>query len=978
MSVPRSDADAVLEAVRSVVHDLRSHAVQEVGPDSDLRADLGLDSLAMVEVLDRVAERTGVTLSEDVLVSGTSVRDLGLAVQSARGARKGHGTTEAPAAPGTGRRSAEVGSDALRRPASSGEPARGSPPVDAFTTLHQALEWHASVHPDQVNVRLLRSDDDRAPEELTYGQLLAEARAVADGLVEGGVAPGERVALMLGTERAYFSVFLGIGLAGGVPVPLYPPARREALAEQLSQLAGVLRDAGAVTLVTVPEAVRASRLVLLQVPSLRAVRTPAELVGPAGAPAATGPALSAETTALIQYTSGSTGNPKGVVLTHSQVLANVHAMARGAATTADDVLVSWLPLYHDMGLLGMWLAPLVLGVPLVLMSPLSFLGRPARWLEAISTARGTITAAPNFAFKFCVERIKDEELAGIDLSSWRLAFNGSEPVSATAVDAFVDRFSPYGFDRRAMCPAYGLAEAGVGIAFSPLGRGPRFDTISRRALGRQGRAVPASGGDPDATTLVGCGSPLPGYELRVADDSGQGIPERHEGKVLCRGPSLTAGYFGEDPATSSLWRRGWLDTGDLGYLAEGELFLTGRVKDLIIRGGRNVHPEDVEAAVRDVEGVEEGGVVAFGAPDPAHATEHVVIVAESRAAPEERAALEDEIRRKAARVLGAVPDVIEIVPPGSIRRTPSRKVRRGETRDAYLSGSLQRATRPMALELAAFVGAGARPAIGRAGAIASKWGFGARAWASVVVVGVTVSALVHLPMARSLRWPLTRWGVRAVLVMTGISVRVEGRFPTTGSPAVVVSNHPSFVDAGALVYASSEPLAFVTSTDFARKPVVGSFLRRIGCVFVERGDSGRASEALAKLVEVARAGSRLAVFPEGSISASPGVRRLHLGAFAAAAEAQCPIVPVGLVGTRAVLPPGSYLPRRGDVTVIVGNVVDPPRPDFAAEVEVAQRVRTALAGMATRPPVGPPNETMAPRPPSWTPGQNVGDASPRG
>lgn len=951
MSVPRSDTDAVLEAVRSVVRDLRPHAVQEVGPDSDLRADLGLDSLAMVEVLDRVAERTGVTLSEDVLMSGTSVRDLGLAVQSARGARKGHGTTEAPAAPGTGRRSAEAGSDALRPRASSGEPAQGSPPEDAFTTLHQALEWHASAHPDQVNVRLLGSDHDWAPEELTYGQLLAEARAVADGLVRGGVAPGERVALMLGTERAYFSVFLGVGLAGGVPVPLYPPARREALAEQLSQLAGVLRDAGAVILVTVPEAVRAARLVMLQVPSLRAVRTPAELVEPAGAPPATVPGLSAET-ALIQYTSGSTGNPKGVVLTHSQVLANVHAMARGAATTPDDVVVSWLPLYHDMGLIGMWLAPLVLGFPLVLMSPLAFLGRPARWLEAISTARGTITAAPNFAFKFCVERIKDDELAGIDLSSWRLAFNGSEPVSATAVDAFVDRFAPYGFDRRAMCPAYGLAEAGVGIAFSPLGRGPRFDTISRSALGGQGRAVVASGGDPDVATLVGCGFPLPGYELRVADDSGQEIPERHEGKVLCRGPSLTAGYFGEDPATSSLWRRGWLDTGDLGYLAEGELFLTGRVKDLIIRGGRNVHPEDVEAAVRDVEGVEEGGVVAFGAPDPAHATEHVVIVAESRAAPEARAALEDEIRRRAARVLGAAPDVIEIVPPGSIRRTPSRKVRRGETRDAYLSGSLQRATRPVALELAAFVSAGARPAIRRAGAIASRWSFGVRAWASVVVVGVTVAALVQLPMARSLRWRLTRWGVRAVLAMTGISVRVEGCFPTTGSPAVVVANHPSFVDAGALAYASSVPLAFVTSTDFARKPVVGSFLRRIGCVFVERGDSGRASEALAKLVEAARAGSRLAVFPEGSISASPGVRRLHLGAFAAAAEAQCPIVPVGLVGTRAVLPPGSYLPRRGDVTVIVGNVVDPPRPDFAAEVEVAEGVRTALAGMASRPPVG--------------------------
>jgi acyl-CoA synthetase (AMP-forming)/AMP-acid ligase II len=257
--------------------------------------------------------------------------------------------------------------------------------------------------------------------------------------------------------------------AGGVPVPLYPPAPGSRTGEELERLVTVLRNAGTCVAVTVPEAMHAARLLRLEVPTLRRVHTMSNLLGPH--PDAPLPQASSEDLALIQYTSGSTGDPKGVVLTHGQLIANVRAMGRAADVTAEDIVVSWLPLYHDMGLIGMWLAPLVLGLPLVVMSPLTFLARPAAWLEALTSYGGTISAAPNFAFQACVDRVTEPERAALDLSSWRLAFNGSERVTQATVDAFVQRFAGVGFRRDAMCPAYGLAEAGVGISFSPPGRG---------------------------------------------------------------------------------------------------------------------------------------------------------------------------------------------------------------------------------------------------------------------------------------------------------------------------------------------------------------------------------------------------------------------------------------------------------------------------------------------------------------------------
>ena len=930
----RGDIDhTVLREISALLVDLHQRVTGPVTLDSDLRADLGLDSLATVELVDRLEAAVGATLAEATLTEARTARDLARAIRvSTEGVDAGY-AAQGAAPVGTAPDVPQAGLDAVARPAS-------------FATVAAALHWHARQHPDQVTLRLLGPSPAGAAEVVTYGALLASAQRVAHALIAEGLGAGERVGIMLDTESAYFSVFAGVLLAGCSPVPLYPPTRAASIGEHLARLARLLRNAGAAMLVTLPEAAVAARLVALEVPSLRAVRTARDVLRPA-AGAGGLPTPRPEDVALIQYTSGSTGDPKGVVLTHAQLLANIGAMAAAAQVTANDVVVSWLPLYHDMGLIGMWLAPLVLGIPLVAMSPLTFLARPVRWLAAISAERGSISAAPSSAYAMCSQRISDAELHGIDLAHWRLAFNGAEPVNSAALDAFVGRFAAAGFRRTAMCPAYGLAEAGVGVAFSPLGRGPRADVVSRDALARSGRAVPPAAG-AGTRTVVGCGYPLPGYEIRVADRFDAGLPERHEGRVLCRGPSLSAGYFANAPASALLWRHGWLDTGDLGYLAGGELFLTGRAKDVVIKAGRNLHAEDIEDALSGVEGARRNGLAALAAP--AAAGERLVLVAETDLrAPERRAALETALRRRAADALDLALDDVLLVRPGAICRSASGKIRRAATAEALARGVLDAPPPPAALQLAKLAWSQLGPAGQEGLALLGRWGFAASLWGAAVLVAVPLVAAVQLPLSPAARWSLTRRSVRMLSRMARIPIGVQGSLPPATTPAVVVANHPSFVDGAVMTLASPHPLRFVTSLDFARKPVVGSFLRRLGCVFVARDDPGRSARDVAMLADLVRGGERLCFFPEGSLAPAAGVRPFHLGAFAVSAATGCRIVPVALAGTREVLCPGSYLPRRAAVSVRIGDAGSAAAAGLAAEATRAGELRERIADLLGQP-----------------------------
>ncbi len=931
------EADRLWEEIGALLHELGVGSLGRLEWTSDLSEEFGLDSLAVVELHDRLEHAFGVQLSADALSGARTPSDWLDAVLAARGTD--------PRSVGTPAR--ERGG----RPATPGElepRTAGSPWAESAETLVDALGFHARVHPQLVGVRLL-GDGGATAEDLSYGALESEARAYARGLIAEGFEPGERVALMLPTCRAYFVVSMGVLMAGGVPVPIYPPARLSVLEEHLRRQAVLLSNAGASLLVTIPEALLAARLLRTQVPTLRSVRTP-ETRRAGGVPRAL-PSVGPDDIALVQYTSGSTGDPKGVVLTHRQLLANARAMGEAAAADSTDVFVSWLPLYHDIGLIGAWhAASLYLGMLSVFMSPLEFLARPATWLEAITRYSGTLSAAPNFAYQSCVERVDDADLEKLDLSSWRLTFSGSEPVSASTCERFSERFALCGFRPEALCPAYGLAEVGVGATFSPLGRAPRFDTVRLADLEQRGVAVTVPREDPGGLSLVSCGVPLPGFEVRVADEHGQALPERHLGRVELRGPSVTAGYFKNEAATEALWDADWLDTGDSGYLADGELFLTGRVKDIVIRAGRNLHPEELEQALAELPGLRPDAVAVFGVADPARGTERLVAAAETELnSPEQQETLRASVARRSLELVGVAPDEVVLLPAGSIVRTASGKIRRKATRDAYVAGALGRRPAPVALQLGRFAWSGVGPAVRHLAHRGDELAYAVWVWALVVVIGGAAWLCLLLPSTLRARWRLARVAGRALAAAAGIEIRVAGEELTGASTAVIVSNHPSFVDGLAVLLAMPEPVVFVSSTDFEHQALAGTLLRRLGAVFVHRGRPEESERDLGRLVEVVRSGRRLAVFPEGSMTAGTGVRRFHLGAFSVAALAGCPVVPVGIRGTRQVVRPGSYLPRRASVEVVVGAPHTPTGQDFAARTKLAGELRRSISELVGEP-----------------------------
>jgi len=565
-------SEALLDVVRRLVVELHPQWKRtiQVTLDSALDRDLGFDSLSRVELLLRIERTFRISFPEQTLASAETPRDLLRVVLSAHAAGQ-------PATP------------AQARVTAPGE-AEGAP--HGAETLLEMLDWHLLAHPQRPHVYLYGEGDE--PEEITYATLFDGARAIAAGLRERTLQPGQNVAIMLPTGRDYLYSFFGILLAGGVPVPIYPPVRPSQIEDHLRRHAGILANARAVLLITVPEARPVARLLRAQVEKLLGVVTPRELTT---GKAFSGTPVRAQDVAFIQYTSGSTGQPKGVILTHANLLANIRAMGEAVRADSTDVFVSWLPLYHDMGLIGAWLGSLYYACPLVLMSPLAFLTSPRRWLWTIHNHRGTLSAAPNFAFEFCLSKLEDSDIEGLDLGSLRLVFNGAEPVSPRTVRRFSKRFAPYGFRPEAMAPVYGLAEAAVGLAFPPFGRGPLIDRIQREPFVSSGKATPAEASDPHALEFVACGQPLPGYQIRIVDPAGRELPERQEGRLEFRGPSATSGYVRNPDATRRLFNGEWLDSGDLGYVASGDVYLTSRSRDIIIRGGRNIYPYEVEEAV---------------------------------------------------------------------------------------------------------------------------------------------------------------------------------------------------------------------------------------------------------------------------------------------------------------------------------------------------------------------------------------------
>jgi 1-acyl-sn-glycerol-3-phosphate acyltransferase len=660
--------------------------------------------------------------------------------------------------------------------------------------------------------------------------------------------------------------------------------------------------------------------------------------------------------AFIQYTSGSTGDPKGVVLTHANLMANIRAIGQVADVQPDDVLVSWLPLYHDMGLISMWLASLYFAIPLVVMSPLAFLARPERWLQTIQRYRGTISAAPNFAYELCVKRIDDARIQGLDLGSWRLAANGAEPVLPETLRRFTERFAGYGFRPGAMTPVYGLAECTVGLLCPPLGRGPRIDRVRRQSFSRGGRADPAAADDATALSFVSCGRALPAHEVRIVDVRGREVGERVEGRLEFRGPSATGGYYRNPGETRRLFDGDWLDTGDRAYVADGEVHLTGRVKDIIIRGGRNIYPHEVEDAVGAVPGVRRGCVAVFGSPDPQSGTERLVVLAETRATEAaEQNALRARILDATVAVLGEPPDEVVLAPPHTVLKTSSGKIRRAACRELHDAGRLGVRGHAGWWQVIRLISGSLLPQTRSAATATVRFLYGVYAWLVFALIAPPTWLLTALAPHPAAAWRVNRLAARIMLRLAGIALAVRGAEHLPRTPCVLVANHASYLDGIALCAALPAHVSFVAKREFLDHPMARVYLRGLGVQFVERFATRQSVEDARRLAGPVKAGTSTALFPEGTFRRMPGLAPFHLGAFAAAVAAQAPVLPVAIHGTRALLRDGQWLPRRGPIAVTIGRPIlpSPPTVDaFAAAVALRDCARAHILAHCGEPDAG--------------------------
>jgi len=525
---------------------------------------------------------------------------------------------------------------------------------------------------------------------LTWAGIAERAAEVAGALDALGVRRGDRVALLYPTGAGFFDAFFGALFAGAVPTPLYPPVRLGRLAEY-QERTGRLLEAVAAKVVLADR-----RLAPLTGPAVEAARPPLGLRTLQQLPA--GRKLvsegEAEELALVQFSSGTTVEPKPVALTQRAILAQVAALNTLWPDTGEirHSGVSWLPLYHDMGLIGCVFPALERPSVITLLPPEAFVARPALWLEVLSETRATISPAPNFAYALAADRVTDEELEGLDLSNWRVALCGAETVVASALDRFARRFARCGFRADALTPVYGLSEAALAVTFPPLGRGVVARRFAREALAASGDATP----DPEGVEVVSVGPPLPGFALEVRDGKGRPQPERRVGRIFVAGPSLFREYLGQPIATGRVLVDGWLDTGDLGFVDGGELYLTGRAKDVLIVRGRNHAPHEIEEAVGRLPEVRRGCVAAVSHLAEGEPTERVLLFVERRrgVGPEAGEGLGARCREAALAASGLAIDEVVVLAPGTLPRTSSGKIRRGEALARHLAGTLTEPENP--------------------------------------------------------------------------------------------------------------------------------------------------------------------------------------------------------------------------------------------------------------------------------------------
>lgn len=906
----------LIDIAAQLLSESGEHYRRNITLDSSLQRNLGIDSLGRAELFRRVEKAFDVSLPDRLLAQAETLEDI------AKYLRESESGGKRPARKSTVKKHGD----------------KSLIDVSHSHTLLDVLLRHGEGSPDKAYVFFQNEDGEE--EIISYGELLKRSLQLAQGLRERGLKEGETVAIMQPTHPGFFYTFFGTLLAGGVPVPIYPPFRMHMLEEYAKTEARILNNAEVRILVTFHQAETLSRLLQTFVPSLKHVVTVSDLMQ---TEELKHPFLArADNFAFIQYTSGSTSDPKGVLLTHQNLLANIRAYGKSIHVSSDDVAVSWLPLYHDMGLIGMLFGSLFYGVPLVLMTPFSFLNHPERWLWAIHYHRGTISAAPNFAYELCVRKLDASQLEGLDLSSWRIAADGAEKVYPRTLEQFAEKFAKYGFDRKALMPVYGLAESSVALTIPPLNREFRIDHVNRKKFEEDRIAEPDN--DKSSLEFVACGKPMEGHYIRILDDDGRELPERHVGNLQFQGPSSMQGYYHNPRATAAVYHDGWIDTGDLAYIADGELFITGRRKDLIIKAGRNLYPAEIEELVGAVEGVRQGCVTAFGHTNGKNATEELVVVAETREKNKaRREKITEEINSVIASALDIVPDSVVLVAPHIVPKTSSGKLQRAACKKMYEQGKLHRLQMPAWMQVVKLGWEGVlRKSISLLGGLGKVL---------YTVYAALVFIFLLLPMyfaavfaTRETLARTCRRCARTALALLFCPMKViDEEKLNAAAPMIFAPNHASYFDAVVVLALMPLNTRVVAKKELFNVPFLRTFLRKLDYVPVDRVDLSKGLEDTRHLEKTLKAGNSILIFPEGTFGYASGLRPFRLGAFKISTETGVPICPVAIKGTRRILRDDEKIMRPKRITVTVCDPVSPAGKEWENVTQLRNDVRAVIA-----------------------------------
>ena len=549
-------------------------------------------------------------------------------------------------------------------------------------TFSSALLRHYSQTPDKVALTLLHTGEDDVA--VTYGELVERSSAFTAALDEAGIQPGEVVILIQQHGLDLVNAYFGAILHGAIP-SIMPFLTEKLLPERyragLASLISISKPAAIITYADFEDEVRSA---LIEGDSVRAVIVAEEVANDAlvDADALRGLQRAPEDVVLLQHSSGSTGLQKGVALSHQAVFNQLESYQLALELQDDDVIVSWLPLYHDMGLIAGFLMPVLSGIPLVLMSPFDWVRAPYRLMQAVSKYRGTLSWLPNFAYSFCAKKVRDRHMQDVDLSSWRAVINCSEPMRWDSQQAFLERFQPVGFREQALTTCYAMAENVFAVTQGGITSPVNYDDIDREIFQIERKAVPAVEGQP-SLRMVSAGKPIRNVEVKIVTPAGEALPERQVGEIALRSDCMLNGYFHREDITGEAFIDGWFLTGDYGYLADGEVYISGRKKDLIIVGGKNVYPQDVEEIVSGVPGVHPGRVVAFGVFNEDAGTEEVAVVAEIDEL-DRKNEITDAVRKAVATNSAVVLRYVHLVDAHWLVKTSSGKIARSANKEKFL------------------------------------------------------------------------------------------------------------------------------------------------------------------------------------------------------------------------------------------------------------------------------------------------------